>query len=228
MKSVFITRDLEADSPFKVILENAGFEVSGQSLIEFSPLPFNEIPQVDWIFFYSKNAVQYFFAELKKIGLELPTIIKLATIGSKTGDYLKKVFQNPDFIGNGQPKETAIAFLKIAAGKNILFPRAEKSTKSIQQLIENQAFIHDLVVYRNKKKKNSEPIQSDIVAFTSPLNVEAYFENVSTRTKQDYFVIGKTTAKALLKKGIKVFQTAPSPSEKDLAETIIKSVISQG
>jgi len=65
MKTIFISRKLSKDSFFKTKLEEAGFTIHGKSLLKFSAIPFQKTPKSDWIFFYSKNGVKFFFQRLK-------------------------------------------------------------------------------------------------------------------------------------------------------------------
>ena len=65
MKKIFISKKLDSSSIFKTKLENAGFEVWGESLLQLELIPFEKIPSVDWIFFYSQNGVQFFFNHIK-------------------------------------------------------------------------------------------------------------------------------------------------------------------
>ena len=114
MKKVFISRNLTDDSVFKKLLENAGFQVFGASLIEFSAVPIHKIPKVDWVFFYSKNGVKYFFQGLRKSNIKIPENLKWATIGSETAKALASEFKPPDFIGKGNGLDTASNFIKKA------------------------------------------------------------------------------------------------------------------
>ena len=65
MKKIFISKKLDSSSIFKTKLENAGFEVWGESLLQLELIPFEKIPSVDWIFFYSQNGVQFFFNQIR-------------------------------------------------------------------------------------------------------------------------------------------------------------------
>ena len=80
----------------------------------------------------------------------------------------------------------------------------------------------DLVVYKNEIKSNFSIPTCDILAFTSPLNVKAYFQKYALQPKQKVIAIGKTTQKALQTLGIKNIVVAQQPSETGLAQSIIK------
>ena len=71
-KTVFISRDLDEYSAFTALLHAAGWQVRGLSLVTLTALPFDEIPEVDWIFFASKNAVRFFFGGGVSPGSNVP------------------------------------------------------------------------------------------------------------------------------------------------------------
>ncbi len=144
MKTVFITRHLTESSIFKKQLEHAGLKVYGKSLIQFSAVPFYEIPKVDWIFFYSKNGVKYFFERVEQSDLKIAENVKWAAIGPETAKALASEYREPDFIGSGNGEQTAFSFVKIAKGQKVLFPQAESSLQSIQQSLEKEIIAIDL------------------------------------------------------------------------------------
>jgi len=220
MQKVFISRNLKLDSIFKQLLENENFEVYGASLIEFKPVNFKIPNKPDWLFFYSKNGVRFF---IEKVGLDYFKNVKIGVIGEGTATYLKTKNLIPDFIGTGEPKETAWQFSKVVKRSNVLFLRAKTSRKSVQSLLNDSIEIRDLVVYENVPKKNVEIGLFDLLVFTSPMNVEAYFEDRQIVDNQQVIAIGETTGKALKKLNIQNFIIAKQPSEMGLAEAILSN-----
>ena len=221
MKSVFISRDLFPESVFLQKLTALGYEVHGESLIHFEVIPFYTIPQTDWIFFSSQNAVR-FFGEGISI-LEIPFSVKdvrLAGIGKATSKAIKKVFGRCDFEGDGNPETTAKTFLEVAKNQKTLFPSAKKSRRSVQLLLEDQIEIFDLLIYDNVIKTNFELPNFEVIVFTSPLNVEAYFSKKKITDSQHFVVIGKTTGKALEEYGVLDYSIAPEASELGLMEAV--------
>src|SRR5690606_12621716 len=201
-------------------LEQAGLKVSGASLLEFSAVPFDEIPKTDWIFFYSKNGVKFFFQGATQI----PKNVKWAAIGAETARVLASFHKTPDFTGTGDPESTTLSFLKIAKGQSVLFPRAVNSRRSVQQFLGETITAIDLIVYENIPKEKVEIPYSDFVVFTSPMNARVYLEFQKLQAGQKLFVIGQPTANFLLKSGIKAFEIANTPSEAGLAEVILENL----
>jgi len=219
MKIIFITRNLKATDFFKTALEKVGFSVVGNSLIEFSKIEFISIPDCDWLFFYSKNAVSFFLQQLDLTSIQSK---KIATIGHSTAEFIINNYNlKVDFIGTGEPLQTAKAFVKIAANQTILFPRAATSKQSIQKQLGNTIIQKDLIVYQNQPKTNFEIIKADILVFTSPMNVQTYFGKTNLKEGQKVIAIGNTTANELLKLGIKNIIIANEPSKKGLIKAIL-------
>ena len=148
MKKIFISRALNPESIFKIKLENEGFEIWDESLLEFELIPFDKIPDVDWIFFYSQKGVKYFFNHIRDNNIFLSEKIQLAGFGEKTAEAIEQ-FTKCHFIGTGNAKTTAPDFMGVVKGTKILFPRAENSQQSVQQLIDNQTTTQDLIIYKN-------------------------------------------------------------------------------
>lgn len=221
---VFISRDLKPNSIFKLELEAAGCKVHGESLLEFHQVEFNEIPEVDWIFFYSQKGVQFFFDQIRAQKITLSSKIKFAGFGEKTSKVIESYSVQCDFVGTGKAETTTPNFVKLVKGKKVLFPRAERSQRSIQRLIEEQIDTHDLIVYVNFPKKNFDIPTPNHLVFTSPLNAKAYFGKYKLEEGQKVFAIGQTTANTLLLNGVKKVICPKKPSEEHLVKLLLNYI----
>ena len=188
----------------------------GASLIAYTALPFGALPVVDWIFFYSKKGVEFFFKGLK---MPLSPAIRLATMGAGTARVLLDHGYPATFIGTGEPRETAQLFLEEAASQRVLFPRATTSMRSIQTLLKQKIEVHDLLVYTNTPITSFQIDKASHLVFTSPLNVHAYFSNYSYEG-QSVVAIGPTTANALDRLRIPN-KIAIAPTEKALVSEVL-------
>ncbi|MFK7949520.1 MAG: uroporphyrinogen-III synthase [Saprospiraceae bacterium] len=218
---VYITRNIKETDFFKTALEKVGFAVFGESLIEFSVIDFDLNLEADWLFFYSKNGVRFFFNQLNDRALDIIKNKKIGTIGNGTAKLLKQQYQiEPNFIGTGEPLQTSKAFAQKAAGQKVIFPRAKQSKKSIQTQLSKVIQVIDLIVYENRPKSNINVPESDCLVFTSPMNARVYFENYDLKSNQKVVAIGQTTGNELLKIGIKNIVIAKSPNERGLVESV--------
>ncbi len=192
-KSVFITKNLHADSYFKNILESASCQVSGNSFLSFNAEYFNtDIQHFDWIFFASKNGVKFFFDKVK----ELPKSIKIAAINKGSAQAIKALGYTLDFIGEGGSLEQIANDFDNTEGKKALFVRAKVSNRSIQSKLSYK-IIEDLVVYDNFANAEIEKRVEDILVFTSPMNVEGYFSKHKLQAHQKLVAIGPSSEKAI-------------------------------
>jgi uroporphyrinogen-III synthase len=207
---VFITQNKKKEDYFVRTLTNFGFAVQAQSLIEFRLIPFKTIPPYEWIFFSSKHAVKYFFMQKP----QLPKGVKFGVIGMNTGLELRKYGYAPDFIGQSSNiSSVSRQFSNLAGNKKVLFPHAKGSLKSVQQMMPKKENVINLVVYETIKYPDAVVPFAEIVVFTSPSNVEAYFEKSSFDSKkQKAIAMGDSTAKELQRFGV---QAAGKPNSFD-------------
>lgn len=214
---IFISRKLEPNSIFKQKLSTLSLEIEDYSLVEFKTHPFELPKEYDWLFFYSKTGVSYFFRQIHKF----LSSTKIAALGPGTAEAIEKIFGIvPDFVGNGIPEETAKLFAEKASGQKVVFIRAEESRKSVQSILQNQVTASDVIAYNNIAKAQVDKIDADILVFTSPLNAKAYFSKYSLESFQEVIAIGQTTAEALNTLGINHPFISELPSEESLAELV--------
>jgi len=217
-QKVFISRNLASESIFLQQLQEAGFEVVGESLLEFCPVPFSSVPETNWIFFYSKQAIHFFFEGLRKIGLKPKA--QIAVFGKGTAKALEAELYQADFVGTGKAEENAAYFSLLASGQRVLFPRAAHSLLTIQELLASKIEAIDLVVYDNQPRQNFELPECNWLVFTSPMNAAAYFSKYALKAGQQILAIGATTAQALQQLGILNVKVAEEPSEMALAQVV--------
>lgn len=216
--TIFISRDLKEDSIFKELVTSKG-QIIGCSLLEFSPVAFKVLPTTDWLFFYSKKGIEYCLSQLEDWS-DLPPI---GVIGSASADFLLTNYGlKAQFVGTGHPEKTAQQFLALAKRKVVTFVQAQNSKQSVQQLIADEIMVRNLIVYQNRIKQHFELPIADILVFTSPLNVRAYFSKYPYQKHQKIISIGKVTTKALEQQGIQQIIMATMPSEQALAMTCLQ------
>lgn len=215
---IFISRELKNDSLFHSSF-NKKISIKAYSLLDFSPIHFSNFPETDFIFFYSQNAVHFFFSQLEKKDINT----KLCCMGKGTKKVLESLGYSVYFTGAGNPDEIAYSFLDICKNKKVLFPRAKQSKKSIQKRILGEVDVFDLVVYDNQKKNVFPHPNAGVLVFTSPMNVEAYFDLYKYKNEK-LVSIGSTTQQKLYSMGFNDVKKAKENSEAALVE-LVKEII---
>ena len=219
-QKVFISRDISEQSYFRRALEKHNMEIEGRSLIRTVPVITKLDPyilrDIDWVFFASKNAVEYFF----NLQPALPKKVQFGVMGSGSEDVLRRNGHFADYVGeSGDTTEVAQEFAKLANSSTVLFPRAENAMRNIQKGLSADTKIIDLPVYETVLVDEIEASGADVLVFTSPSKVDAYFADNLVDPSQKLIAIGKSTGNKLDELGLKY--TLPfSPDEVGLAEAV--------
>ncbi|MFZ1790597.1 MAG: uroporphyrinogen-III synthase [Saprospiraceae bacterium] len=218
-KSIFITTDIDPDSSIYEWAIEEGHQLYGKSLIDFQACQFDLPDQFDIIFFYSKNAVKYFAVGLNPAQLALVKQKLLGAIGSSTAAEVKEVFGKEVQYDFDDYKDDVEALNDLVKDKICLFPQAQTSRKTIEKALTD-CIAFPIIVYQNLPDLTFvNPYPSDIIAFTSPLNVDAYLPN-NKITTQHLVTIGQTTASYLKEKYHLDSMVAHHPSEEGMLEVI--------
>ncbi|UKT64358.1 hydroxymethylbilane synthase [Pedobacter mucosus] len=217
---VFISREIGEHSYFRRALENNNIEIEGRSLIRTFPivtvLDQFILKNIDWVFFSSRNSVEYFF-NLKP---QFPKKTQFGVVGRGSEDALRKFGHFAQFVGaSGDITEVAEDFAKLVSGKNVLFPRAQDSLQSIQKSLPADAKIIDLPIYETVIEDDIDQSHADVLIFTSPSNVDAYFAENLLEPGQQVIAIGNSTGKKFDEMGVS-YALPYSPDEIGLSEAV--------
>lgn len=218
--TLFITRNLTPDGAFMKAL-SPFYQIVGRSLIKITPIPFQDLPTVDWYFFYSKTGVRIFLEHIDWSSSNSHAHLKWGAMGPATAQCIRSFNIEPDFVGTGNPTNVVTDFLAVARGLRVLFLRALNSMKSVQRVLADQIIVHDLPIYRNEPMVEIGLPVADTLVFTSPMNVRAYLNYQVVLPSQTVIAIGRTTRNALEKQGITEVLTPTHPTEESIIETLI-------
>jgi uroporphyrinogen-III synthase len=217
--SVFISRDEKKNDFFKRCLEANGYKVFAQSLIAIKQIPIRKYKKCDWIFFSSKNAVQHFFEQKPDV-----EGVKFGAVGKSTAEEIRKFGKRAEFIGNSDDtRMTGKKFSALVGNKTVLFPQAKESMKTIQFQLPRKENVVDLIVYETLKIKNCQlPIADcQLLIFTSPSNVETFFEKNKISAEQKVIAMGDATANAVKKHGVKANKQPASFDDLGLVQAVM-------
>ncbi|MFM9986586.1 MAG: uroporphyrinogen-III synthase [Flavobacteriales bacterium] len=217
-KSLFISGMLQPD--LRKALFSQGFQITELPMIRTEAIAFDpKIPECEWIFFSSKNAVQYFYA-----ANPITQDQKLAAIGKATARAVRK-FGPCDFCGETNDiGSVASEFVKQIGNARVLFPQSSQSLRSVQTLL-NASQVIDLNCYHSVPNSSKIDFHT-ICIFTSPSNTTAYFEKNEIVSDQKVIAFGQSTANALMERGVKDVIIPGSLETKTLLDTILRSSIS--
>ncbi|MBE9602442.1 hydroxymethylbilane synthase [Pedobacter sp. MC2016-24] len=217
---VFISREVGEHNYLRKALEKHQIEIDGRSLIRTFPIvnvldPFY-LKHIDWIFFSSRNGVDYFF-NLKPV---LPKHVKFGVAGRGSEDSLRRAGHLADYVGEGGDiEDVAALFAEQVAGQTVLFPRAQDSLLTIQKALKPDTRVIDLPIYETVMEDDIDQTYAEVLIFTSPSNVDAYFVDNLLDPGQQVIAIGNSTAKKFDEMGLK-YILPYAPDEIGLAEAV--------
>jgi len=190
MKRILITRPRAQADNFAEKLRSLGLEPIFFPVIEIHPVEnntaleraFEKLSCYEWVVFTSVNAVDMFFTLTPT---PLPQGegqgVRVAAVGPKTAEALRKHNIEPDFIPEEYVGEAIMSGLGDVKGKWILLPRAEMAREELPKAILNAGgTAHEIVVYRTLPSEvdanglNELKSGVDVVTFTSASTVENF------------------------------------------------------
>ncbi len=217
---VFISREIGEHNYFRRALEKHNIEIEGRSLIRTFPIvnildPFY-LKNIDWIFFSSRNGVEYFF----RLNPALSKHVRFGVVGRGSEDALRKYGHLADYVGeSGDIKDVGADFAALVKGETVMFPRAQDSLLTIQKSLTEDTKVVDLPIYETVIEDDIDQTHADVLIFTSPSNVDAYFVNNLLDPGQQVIAIGNSTGKKFEEMGV-TYSMPYSPDEIGLAEAV--------
>ncbi|HMS98495.1 MAG TPA: uroporphyrinogen-III synthase [Saprospiraceae bacterium] len=192
---LFITRELRPNSPLQRVTEK-GHTLLGQSGIAFTPLPFTDFPDTDWLFFYSQQGIRFFFEGLSEEAKKSTYSKKMGVMGKASSALLQELtHKSPDYVSGMDLEKEQSQFKKITQNQSVLFVEASHSNKRFQDPGNKRHFA--LKVYDNVVLSGLQLPEADVYIFTSPLNVQAFLHTQLPQPGTHLVAIGEPTAKTL-------------------------------
>lgn len=217
---IFISRDLEEGDELAQLLRACGHRLRGQSLLQFYELALPEAEPVgDYYVFYSARAVQALYGRCPGAWQRYSR----AVLGKAAEAALLVFGLDAQFVGTGNPEESAKAFLQEARGKKIIFWQAQESRASFQKLLGKDIQAQSIAIYGSRAKGEIAAEKSGLLIFTSPKNARAYFAKQPLRPGQELIAIGSTTGAALEELGYSCI-FAENPYSQGLFAAIEKAI----
>jgi uroporphyrinogen III methyltransferase / synthase len=200
-KTVLVTRSAGQSSQFSDLLQQAGANVIEMpALVIRPPSSWSELDQAianlasfDWLILTSTNGIDYWFERLLNQGKDTRTLstIKIAVVGKKTAESLKKWGLKPDFIPPNFVADSLIEnFPEPLAGLNILFPTVESGGRDIlvKEFTAQGAQVTKVAAYETCCPKEIAPAALeainkqtvDVITFASSKTVQHFFQLLET------------------------------------------------
>ena len=226
---------------FSARLKENGFEVVNFPSIQTLPLEdaselrekLETLEKYDGLFFTSPQAAEVFLQRKPKADFRG----KIYVLGNRT----KLLFENAGFeTVFRREANTAEEFINSFdksefTSKKFLFPRGDKSLRTIPELLKRVAEVEEIVVYRTIENAVDEVLIDAIreklrlgeiewICFFSPSAVESFLKTFGDFSLNEIKIaaIGATTAKKAAAENLKVEFVSPKASAEDFAFGLIE------
>ncbi len=250
-RRVLVTRPQEQAQALVESLTRLGADVITLPAIEAVPLddyaPLDQaIGQLDryhWLFFTSAVGVDYFLRRLRYLKKDVRSLagVKLAAIGPKTAQALRRLGLRVDFVPQDSRQEGLLADLvpETMRGQRVLIARAQVARDLLPEGLRQMGATVDVApVYRTLPpqalRSRLAAIAADraptIVTFTSSSCVHHVWEALPAARRRAFFKrvttasIGPVTSATLREYGWPVHIQAPTATIESLTETVVKHV----
>jgi uroporphyrinogen III methyltransferase/synthase len=245
-RRIVVTRSPEQSALLAQMLEELGAEVLLLPMVRFTdPLPeqlealdraIGEMAEFDWLLFTSGNAVRFFLARCRLLGVWPPQVLRVAVVGPATRDALESEgLQAAIAPHEFRAQALAAEISSEVVGRRILVPRSDQAGDELPQFLrEAGAMVTDVVAYSNAPPEDlGGPAfdalmrgEADAVTFFSPsafrhfislFGAEAWRE-LSARVV--VAAVGPVTAEAIRQAGFSVTVEAPQATSGSLAAAL--------
>jgi uroporphyrinogen III methyltransferase/synthase len=247
-KRIVVTRTVEQSRDLKVRLENLGAVVLLLPAVSFSEPAdtaqlddaIQAIESYDWLLFTSANAVRFFAARCRKLGMDLGTSRRprcaavgpaTATVAAAEGFTVAHVAM--EFLGTALARELN----EVLAGKRVLLPRSDRAGRDLPEALKSgNANVTEIVTYRTGGLGAADPgvltamreARVDAVSFFSPSAVENLCGELGVEVlsrlgaRAAFAAVGPVTAAALRKAGLPVAIESRLATGESMAAAIAK------
>ena len=192
-KTILLTRAAGQSSQFSDRLQQAGATVIEMPALEIGP-PSNwqaldsaiaHLSDYTWLILTSTNGVDYFFERLETQGRDARALagVKIAVVGERTAQSLKKRSLQPDFIPPEFVADSLAEHFPHMEGK-ILFPRVETGGRDVlvKELSNKGAEVIEVAAYQSRCSEALAPDviealqrrEVDIITFASSKTVQCF------------------------------------------------------
>lgn len=234
----------EFDKFTSLLIEN-GFETINYPAIQAVPIEdlseldaqIENLNNYDGLIFTSPKAAEVFLRIFENKGINFCG--KVYCLGNRT----KILFENTNFeVVFREMANTAEEFInsfknREFIGKRFLFLRGDKSLRTIPEMLNDQAIVDEIVVYRTTENTFDENLKVEIserllkneikwICFFSPSGVESFVKKFGETWSCELKIaaIGATTEKKIAENNLTVEFVSPKAKAEDFAFGLIEYV----
>jgi hydroxymethylbilane synthase len=218
---IFISRERDEASLLCEQLEAHGYQTHAKALISTRMLRHVQpLPDSDWLFFVSRNAVRHFLAQYT------PTAaMRLAAVGEATARALHEAGYVAHFTGSSNDMAVvAQEFAEQVGSCKVLFPMGNRSKKNIMQALPADISTVELQVYETILEPQLVDVALIACVLSSPSSAEAFLAIHAVDPNCLYVAMGHSTAAYLREQGVQKLVVSSGFRQDQLATAIFSAL----
>jgi uroporphyrinogen-III synthase len=184
------------------------------------------------IIFTSKNSIDHFFALCEEMRVKMSQETKYFCLTDAVANYLQKFIiyrKRKVFAGERSIQDLKPYFMKHKDKEKFLLPCSNLGAKQITSVLDEYGVSHQEAIMYNvvsSDLSNLKEIYYDIIAFFSPLEIEALYENFPDFEQKAtrIAVFGQSALKAVLDRGLHPNIKAPEPETPSMTMALEKYI----
>lgn len=200
----------------------------------------DELKNVDWMIFTSKNGVNAFFESVSESGLDVRSLAgcKIAAIGDKTAEILKICGIYADLIPEAFHSDALAEELKkcLNGSEKVWYLKAGNADDHLKKALQEQCRFEEIVVYENRgvefdPEEAGNLANYDGILFTCASSAKRLTERMSAKHKKGWeksvkvYSIGPKTTSCLKKLGVDKVLEAEQADYESLCKTVRETEI---
>lgn len=237
VKTMLVSQPKPERSPYYELEKKYELQIDWIPFIQVEPLTAKEFrkqrirpDEFSSIIFTSKNAIDHYFALCEEMRIKMSQDTKYFCLTDAVANYLQKFIvyrKRKVFSGERTLQDLKPYLMKHKDKENFLLPCSNLGSKQIATTLDEygvkyqEAIIYNVV---SSDLSDLKDIYYDIIAFFSPLEIEALYENFPDFSQKAtrIAVFGKSALKAVLDHGLYPNIKAPEPETPSMTMALEK------
>ena len=201
-------------------------QVEGITAKEFRQYRIN-VADFTAIIFTSRTAIDHFFRIVEEMKIEIPDTMKYFCISESISFYLQKyiVYRKRKIFYGSRKFIELLEIIKKFPDEKYLLPVSDIHKQEIPSLLKKEKLdFTKVIMYRTVSSDLSDlsDVNYDMLVFFSPSGIKSLLQNFPEFKQNDTLIasFGPTTAKAVIKAGLKLDLPAPQPNAPSMTMVI--------
>ena len=237
IKSILISQPKPERSPYFDLEKKYNLQIDWRPFIQVEPVTEKEFrkqrirpDEYTSIIFTAKGSIDHFFRMCEEMRIKMSADTKYFCLSEAIANYLQKFIvyrKRKVFAGKRLIQDLKTPLMKHREKEKFLLPCSNLGAKAVVDFLEENEFNwQDAMMYRTVAADLSdlENVTYDVLVFFSPLGIKSLYENFPDFKQNEtrLAIYGKTTAKAVLDKGLTINIPAPAPDTPSMTMALQK------